>query len=228
MTAPQRPFRRARNQEHKRQRADDLLNAARRLAQRGGVQAVTLTEIATDAGVHISAVRRYFESREDIFLRLAAAGWQDWASEVRARLITSSSASAGDAAQVLADTLAQRGLFCDLLAHAPLSLERAVSADVVRDFKLTALQAADEIAGCLVAAAPALNRAAARDLVATANALAGSLWQTANPPPALARLYSEDPRLEHAVVDFAPRLTRLLTATAEGLAVATHPIETGG
>jgi Tetracyclin repressor-like, C-terminal domain len=121
---------------------------------------------------------------------------------------------------VLADTLARRGLFCDLLAHAPLSLERAVCPDAVREFKLTALQAADEIAGCLVAAAPALTPGAARDLVATANALAGSLWQTANPPPALARLYAEDPRLGHAVVDFGPRLERLLTATAEGLAVS--------
>ena len=38
--------------------------------------------------------------------------------------------------------------------------------------------------------------------------LAGSLWQIANPVPALAALFAADPALARACVDLAPRLRR--------------------
>ncbi|MFJ1914356.1 TetR family transcriptional regulator [Streptomyces sp. NPDC088147] len=217
-------FQRARTPERKRQRADDLLDAARRLARDEGVRAVTLTEIATSAGVHVSAVRRYFESREEIFLRLAEEGWREWAEALRNRLGTGPAVTPSGLATALADTLGDRPLFCDLLAHAPLSLERAVSADVVRAFKLSAVTAAQDIAETLAAALPDLNRDAALDLVTTSMALAQSLWQISHPPETLAKLYREDTRLAHAAVEFTPRLTRLLHATVVGLtAVGSEP-----
>src|SRR5882724_110071 len=129
-------FRRARTPERKQQRAEDLLDAARRLARDEGARAVTLTEIASTAGVHVSAVRRYFESREEIFLRLAGEGWREWADAVGERL--NARTDPGGLARTLAETLDERPLLCDLLAHTPLSLERAVSADVVRTYKLSA------------------------------------------------------------------------------------------
>jgi AcrR family transcriptional regulator len=226
MESTQPGFRRARTPETKQQRADDLLDAARRLAREEGVRAVTLTEIATAAGVHVSAVRRYFESREEIFLRLADEGWREWARALRGRLGTGAAAAPVTPyglAAALADTLSERPLFCDLLAHAPLSLERAVSADVVHAYKLSALLAAQDLAETITAALPALGYDAARDLVATTMALAQSLWQIAHPPATLARLYREDVRLAHAATDFAPRLTRLLHACVLGLIAARDP-----
>lgn len=47
---------------------------------------MTLNEIAATAGVHASAVRRYFESREEIYLRLAATEWDGWATTVEGEL----------------------------------------------------------------------------------------------------------------------------------------------
>jgi hypothetical protein len=120
----------------------------------------------------------------------------------------------------LAETLDERPLFCDLLAHTPLSLERAVSAEVVRSYKLGALAAAHDIAEAMRAAVPELGDKAAGDLVAMAMALAQSLWQVANPPETLAELYREDPRLAHAGVDFVPWMTRLLHASILGLIAA--------
>lgn len=115
-------------EQRKQQRAEDLLAAARRLALDEGVRAVTLTEIANVAGVHVSAVRRYFESREEIFLRRADEGWTEWAQAVRRQVGTGRPLTPRALATTLADTLSERPLFGDLLAHAPLSLERAVSA----------------------------------------------------------------------------------------------------
>src|SRR3981081_3425447 len=75
-------FQRAYSPQHKQQRAADLMRAARTLAARDGVRSVTLTAIADHAGVHISAVRRYYDSREEILLGLAEQGYADWAGAV--------------------------------------------------------------------------------------------------------------------------------------------------
>ncbi|MDT5324124.1 MAG: hypothetical protein QOF25_1276, partial [Mycobacterium sp.] len=71
-------FQRAYSPQHKEQRATDLVKAARTLAARDGVRGVTLTAIATQAGVHVSAVRRYFDSWEEILLGLAEEGYAEW------------------------------------------------------------------------------------------------------------------------------------------------------
>ena len=56
---PQLTFQRARTEDKKRQRATALIEAARSLALESGVASVTLTDVASRAGVHHSAVRRY-------------------------------------------------------------------------------------------------------------------------------------------------------------------------
>jgi AcrR family transcriptional regulator len=215
---PARPaaFQRARSPLHKQQRHRAILEAARTLGLRDGVRAVTLTDIAAEAGVHKSAVLRYFETREEVFLQLTAEGWQDWAKALRETLPPGPAGPRIVAAAITA-TLVNRPLFCDLLGHAPLHLERNVSLEAVRTFKLTALAAVEEIRTVLVRALPGLTPRHAADLLAAVTALAASLWQTGNPPPTLALLYTEDPRLAHAAVDFPPRLRDLTEATITGL-----------
>ncbi|MET8829154.1 TetR family transcriptional regulator [Streptomyces sp. NPDC004610] len=210
-------FQRARRPEHKERRRQDILDAAATLGRRDGVRAVTLTDLAAEAGVHKSAVLRYFESREAVFLLLTAQSWQDWAGAVEDRL--TGPADPREIAAALAGTLADRPLFCDLLAHAPLHLERGVSQQEVRAFKVTVFKAVDRLVETLTTALPGVTRPGAVDVIAGVTGLAASLWQTANPPDTLARLYAEDPAFAHTPVEFAPRLERLvallLTATAQ-------------
>lgn len=218
MTEPPRQpaFQRARSPLHKQQRYRAILDAAGTLGLRGGVRAVSLTDIAAEAGVHKSAVLRYFETREEVFLQLTAESWQDWAGAVRESL-PPGPAAPGVVAAALAATLVNRPLFCDLLAHAPLNLERNVSLASVRAFKLSALAAVEEIRSVLIRALPGFGPGQAGDLVAAVTAFAATLWQIGNPPPTLAVLYAEDPRLAHAAVDFPPRLRDLTEATITGL-----------
>ncbi|GAA2011804.1 TetR/AcrR family transcriptional regulator [Catenulispora yoronensis] len=218
-------FQRARSAEHKQRRAADLLAAARRLAEQHGVGAVTLADTAELAGVHPSAMRRYFSAREELFLRLAAEDWHEWADAVGVAL----SGSAGRrstasrvtrvtrVARVLGDTLADRPLFCDLLGHVIVTFEPEATAQAARDYKLSALDDAQAITQACRAALPDLSDRAAADLLATATSLAAMLYQISNPAPGLAELYVTEPRLAHAAGDFRPRLTRLLTATLSGL-----------
>ena len=210
-------FQRARSPEAKRLREAAILDAARELATERGIRQVTLTDIAARAGMHKSALLRYFETREEIFLRLTAAGWQEWSPALAARLREISDPGPATVAQAFAATLAQRGMFCDLLAQAPLNLERNVSVDAVRDFKLAGFAAREDIFAALDERLPALSRGDGLDLIATAVALAGAFWQIATPGPEVAALYRSDPRLAHAVIEVEPRLARILTATLTGM-----------
>jgi len=203
--------RRARSSDAKRARERDILDAARALAASEGVRAVTLTRVAADIGMHKSALLRYFETREQILLLLAAEQWRAWTDEVIAALAVRRVGAASDAiAGDLVAGLVARPLFCDLLAHVPLSLERNVSLDSVRTYKIGTGARVNEISAQLRRVRPKLTAVRAADLIATATSLAGAFWQMATPGPEVAELYRTDPQLAHATVDVAPRLRRIL------------------
>lgn len=207
-------FQRARSPQAKAAREQAILDAARGLAAERGIRSITLTDIAEAVGMHKSAMLRYFETREEIFLRLTAEGWREWTPALCER-VTAASTAHGVAA-AFASTLVARGAFCDLLAQAPLNLERNVSVEAVRAFKLTTGESLDRISDAVRDALPAITPTTAIDLVAAATSLAGTLWQISTPPPAIAELYRSDPRLGHALVDLEPRLRRILETYLTG------------
>jgi AcrR family transcriptional regulator len=211
-------FLRARSPEAKRRREAAILDAARELAAREGIRRITLTDIAAAVGMHKSALLRYFETREEIFLRLTAEGWDERTPALAARIrALPADPEPAAVAGAFAATLAARGMFCDLLAQAPMNLERNVSVETVREFKLATFAAREELFAALGEKLPALAADDALDLIATAVALAGAFWQIATPGPEVARLYRSDPRLGHAVIEVEPRLARILTATLDGM-----------
>lgn len=214
MTQPA-SFQRARSAEAKQVREAAILEAARTLGRERGIRDVTLTDIAAQVGMHKSALLRYFETRERIFLELTAQGWREWSAALRALLQARDAADSAAVADVFAATLAARPVFCDLLAQAPLNLERNVSLEAVRDFKLVTLHEVALI-GAEVDRLLGLDEQQALDLISTATGMAGALWQMASPGPRIRELYVTDPRLGHAVVEVEPRLRRILTAFLAG------------
>lgn len=221
-------FRRARSAGNKRQRTSDLVEAARSLALETGVASVTLTAIADRAGVHHSAMRRYFPSHKDVLLHLAAEGWTRWAATVCGMLRDRAPATASTVAEVLAGGLDADPLFCDLLANVPLHLEHDVAVERVAEFKRISHAAVMSMADAIGNALPGLRPGGALDIITAANGLAATLWQVAHPPEALARAYDQDRAIAPSwALDFAPTLTRLLTATCIGLLTETTESEAG-
>jgi AcrR family transcriptional regulator len=216
-------FQRARSTAAKHVRESAILDAARVLGTERGIRQITLTEIAEVVGMHKSALLRYFETREEIFLRLTADGWREWSAALRAELEGLEAATpAGETAvpnvaAAFACTLATRGMFCDLLAQAPLNLERNVSVEAVRAFKLVTLEEVAAIVAAVRRLLPALTERDGVDLIAAATSLSGAFWQMATPGPRIVALYRSDPRLAHAVVEVEPRVRRLLTAMMVGM-----------
>ena len=210
-------FQRARSPQAKQQRQTAILTAAQSLASKNGVGRVTLTDIADAVSMHKSAMLRYFETREEIFLRLAAEAWHEWSTALCHDLGMLAPTGTAGVAAAMAGTFAARGFFCDLLAQTPLHLERNVSLDVVREYKLTALAEVDRLVSAIRTVLPSLTEQNAVDVVATATSLAGTFWHIATPGAEVAALYRSDPRLAHAILEIQPRLTRVLTALLDGM-----------
>ncbi|GAB3031290.1 TetR family transcriptional regulator [Mycobacterium bourgelatii] len=217
-------FRRARTEENKRQRAAALMEAARSLALETGVASVTLTAVASRAGIHYSAVRRYFTSHKEVLLHLAAEGWVRWSKTVCESLSEPGPMSQRRVAAALADGLAADPLFCDLLANLHLHLEHEVDVDRVLEVKRTSTAAVIALADAIENALPELGRSGAFDILLAAFSLAATLWQIANPPERLNDAYAEEPEVVPPGWnrDFASSLTRLLTATCSGLVMDRH------
>jgi AcrR family transcriptional regulator len=215
MTLVNQSFQRARSTEAKEQREAAILNAARALAATHGVRQITLTDIAAAIGMNKSALLRYFETREQIFLVLTGEGWREWSSALRKELVQLAEPSPKTVAAIFAKTLTARPIFCDLLVQAPLNLERNVSLDAVRTFKLIAL---DEVKamGSELKRLLGLSTRQAIGTIATATSMAGALWQMATPGPKVQALYRSDPQLAHAIVDVGPQLTHILEGLLTG------------
>jgi AcrR family transcriptional regulator len=211
-------FQRARRPEQKEQRREAILAAAADLARRDGVRAVTLSEIARAVGIHKSALLRYFETREGIFLELTGREWDGWREATAAALEAISPGDADAVAAALASSFVSRPLLCDLIPHTALNLERHASVEAVRAYKLTSLGAVDAVAAALAGPLPDLDDGQRRELVSYVALLAGSMFQIATPPAPLAALYEREPQLGHALLDLEPRLTRATRVAIAGIA----------
>jgi len=209
--------RRARSQEAKLRRAENLLDAARALAaDRGGVRHITLAAVTEAAGLHPSAIRRYFDSKEELLLELAERGWNQWRDTLTAHLTGARGLTPPETAAAVSATLTSLPLFCDLLTHVPLSLEGEVGIERARRYKTHSFAAYDIIVDTLTTTGT-MTTGQVQDLITTALGLTANLWQLAHPTATLAQLYAQEPSWGHAALDFEPRLTRLLQATATGL-----------
>ena len=212
---------RARSAEDKEQRAEALLEAAESLAiELGGVRHVTVAAVTERAGLHRTGVRRYYASKEDLLLELAERGWARWRDAVIERLGDQTGLAPGQVADVIAETIILLPVFCDLLAHVPMSIEGDVDIERARRYKTRAFAAHDEIVAALEQAG-SMTAEQVRSLLSATVLLTAGLWQVSHPTPTLAALYEQVPRWGHVALDFGPRLRCLLQATATGLAQIT-------
>lgn len=212
------PRQRARSDQDKEVRKTALLTAARELAVDRGVREVTLSEVTSRVGLHPSALRRYFESREELLLELAEQGWPEWRDRLVADLGGRRLTAVG-IADVVAGSLDALPLFCDLQTHVGLSLEGAVRLERARRYKTAASASFDAMTAALAeaGAGAGLDAEGARTILTAAMSCAAYLFQLSRPSPTLRRLYDEVPRWAHSALRFREQLTTLLRAVALGV-----------
>ncbi|NLU75233.1 TetR family transcriptional regulator [Streptomyces sp. HNM0575] len=177
---------------------------------------MTVAAVTERAGLHRTGARRYYASKEELLLELAERGWGQWRDVVQKATAERLGIDAAEVAIILAETIASLSVFCDLLSHVAMRLENEVDLDRARRYKGTATAAHDEIVSALKRAST-MSAVQIRVLMATTVTAAGGLWQAAHPGPTLAALYRQEPTWAHDALDFEPRLTLILQATAIGL-----------
>jgi AcrR family transcriptional regulator len=188
-------------------------------AELGGVRHITLAAVTEVAGLHPSAVRRYFASKEALLLELAERGWGQWRDTLTAHLAGLRDLTPPETAAAVSTTIASLPLFCDLLTHVTLSLEDEVDVERSRRYETTAFAAYDVIVHAL-AESGTMTTEQVEDLIAATVSMTAYFWQLSHPTANLAELYVQEPRWGRVALEFESRLTRLLQATATGLAVS--------
>ncbi|SCF61886.1 transcriptional regulator, TetR family [Streptomyces sp. MnatMP-M17] len=187
---------------------------------------VSLNELSRRVGLAKSNVLRYFESREAILLELLDRAWKQWIDDLPESVAPEidSGAAVGDRGDRLADVLArsleERRVLCDLFSAQAGVLERNVSAEVAGRWKRTAIGNVEAMAALVRRWLPELGDAAAV-FCAQVIMVAGAVWIHARPSAAMLDAYDADPSLAGLRMDFAPVLrTVLATLTAGTLARA--------
>lgn len=210
-------YQRARRPEQKEERRAAILDAARELAADRAVRDITLTDIAAQVGMAKSAVLRYFETREEVYLHLLAEEWGAYVTAAEARLRAAPPTPAG-VADAIARTYAERPLFCDLTGEMPAALERNVSAATAVHFKTASMSSVIALGGVVAEILPALGEDHARTLVGNAALFVGGLWDACNPPPEVVAMLPDE--FVHVLVEFEPRLREALEAMIVGFSAA--------
>ncbi|QYL15169.1 TetR/AcrR family transcriptional regulator [Mycolicibacterium pallens] len=138
-------FQRARRPEQLAARRSAILTAARAALSEKGVDGVTLRDISERVGLAKSNVLRYFDTREAILLEVLHEECRDWVAELERQLGRPRARKPGYATEirfagVVTDTLVERRLMCELLGAMAGVLERNISGQFARDFKVRVMQ----------------------------------------------------------------------------------------
>ncbi len=214
-------FQRARSAEQREIRRRAVLDTASAMLDEMPVAAVSLNELSRRVGLAKSNVLRYFESREAVLLELLDDFLGEWLVDVERGLDAWVRAGAGvderagQVADVLARSLADRPVLLDLLAAQGAVLEHNVSVEGVKRHKRASLARLAAVSDLLLRHLPELGDAAqSYGLMAVVSA--GAVASYAPPPPVVLEALADDPELAVFQVDVAGALRDVLGALLVG------------
>jgi AcrR family transcriptional regulator len=189
-------FQRARRPEQIGARRSAILAVARHMLRERRSADISLRELSEEVGLAKSNVLRYFDSREAIFLEILDADWIEWLDAVEPVLdaLEHSSALYADeeaVATVLAETLIDRPLLCDLVSAMAGELERNISVEFARSFKCRASANSTRLADMVRRELPILQPDAAAHFAGAVFVIIAGLWPYATPTEAVATVTAE-------------------------------------
>lgn len=212
-TEVEAPFVRARRPEHKQQRREAILAAARDLALRRGIRAITLGDLAEAVGLAKSNVVRYFGTREEIFVELCSEEGYRLRDALLPRL---EEVTSDDLPHVLASTLMEHELLCELVSQLTTHLEHNVSFAAAERLKLSNTVVIGDLARVLAARPVGLDLEQARLLLTATSQIGAGLWAASRPSDVVLDVYAVHPELV-PTGSVLVTLERLVAALATGL-----------
>jgi len=214
-------FQRARSEEQREIRRQAILRVAADMVGAMPVADLTLNELSRRVGFAKSNVLRYFESREAVLLELLDNAWQDWlgrlATDLPQNVDTAEPVAARyqRVAAVITASLVDDRLFCELISVSAAVLERNVSTDVARRYKLAAIANINAYAELVRKALPELGEQGAFYFSAGTQVAITGIWPLAQPSEAMLCVY-DDPALAQLRLNFDTALEEMLAALLAG------------
>jgi AcrR family transcriptional regulator len=184
---------------------------------------ISLNELSRRVGLAKSNVLRYFDSREAVLLELLAGSIREWLAHLASEIPAAVSRRAGfkrraeQLARVIAESLAERPVLCDLMSSQAAVLEHNVSVEAVKRYKLASLDDAEVFTGLVRDALPELTQDDAWRYTAATWLMTAGLWAFSCPPEAVVEAVAADERLAATQLEFAAALADHLTTQAIGL-----------
>jgi AcrR family transcriptional regulator len=208
--------RRARLNEDKQQRQDDILAAALRLFDLRPYAAIRMDDIAREAGLAKGPLYLYFATKEEVFLALESmeiGAWLDQATALFAQI----------EGQVPPELLVQgflagisaRPRLMKLLALLHAVLEQNASGESILRFKRSLRERFDRAAP-LLEQRLGLEASEGLHLLMQLYALLIGLWQVAEPAPAVQAVLEAHADLAIFRIDFAAAFERAALALLRG------------
>ena len=215
-------FQRARNEEQKEIRRRAVLDTAAAMLGEMPVAELSLNELSRRVGLAKSNVLRYFESREAVLLELLDDFLGTWLAELTDELAAGVDAQAavetraGQVAEILSRTLADRVVLCDLFGAQGGVLEHNVSLEVVKQHKRSSLAKLADMTGLMLRHLPELGDGA-QIFCLMSLVTAGALSSYVPPPPSLLAAYAEEPALGVLNLDLPDALRTAFTSSLVGV-----------
>lgn len=211
--------RRARTDEQKNARRQDIVDVAWKVFQTKRYDEINIAEIAQAAGLAKGTVYLYFETKEALFLAVEEQQLAAWGDRVEAGL----KALIGSD-----DVAAVSSLFCELLCSRPgltrlfaivhVILEHNIDYETALRFKWMLLYRIGTTGALLEACLPFLETGQGAHVLFQVYMFIIGLQQLANPAPVIMEVIEKEPAMAVFALDFAAECTSFMTTLLHGAA----------
>ena len=208
--------RRARSDTDKQARREHLLTTALALWQERNFATLTMSEVATRAGLAKGTTYLYFQTKEELLLALLAQELEGWFNELDTHLEHTANLSGAQIAQAVAHSLNTRSTLKRLLTIQASILEHNISEDAAIDFKRFLLGRAIKTGSLLELRLPYLRQGEGVLVLQRINAMVVGFGQLSDPSDMIATILKRD-EMAPMRVDFQTQLAQTLQAMLAGL-----------
>ena len=196
-------------------RRDVILVAAQELFCKQPFETIFMGTIAASVGLAKGTLYLYFRTREEIFLALLTRELRAWLLSLSAAAHESPAPEA--ALDWIVESLASRNELLRLAALLHSVLERNLSVETAREFKLSFDAGLSATANHLAPALRLADDEEARRFLRWLQVCILGLCQMAHPSPVVEAAMAQEPRLAHMVIDFRKELRSMLGAILAGM-----------
>ena len=216
MVIKHQPKQRARTDQAKEARREQLLAVAAELWQEKNFATITMNEVASRANLAKGTTYLYFQTKEELLLALLERELKNWFLELGTNLSKKTSLTPKEFAQTIAKSLVNRQAFTRLICIQASILEHNIDFERALAFKSFLLEQATNAARLLEAKLEFLKRGEGMILLQRINALIVGFYDLANPSETIQNVL-EKPIMKPLRIDFSKQFQSTLETLLIGL-----------